>query len=365
MNRLAQRHRRDDRRRHPPRHLGRSRHQPGRRAARPDLGGRRCGRLPAVSWTSPQAQVPGRRCWAVEGAGSYGAGLAAFLQGGTASGWSSRPAQAAGAPQRRQERRPGRRPGGAGGAGQRPPRDSTSSWRPRGAAGAAGHPPQRLPGQGERDQPAQGADRGRAGGVASGASRAGDQAAVAAAPAAGSANPVAGASHDRPGAALDRPAHPAAGRRGRRAAGRAGAAGGRGRAVAAELPGVGPISAAQVLVSWSHAGRLRSEAAFAALAGASPIPASSGQVTRHRLNRSGDRQLNRALIPSWSPDYAMTPPPAPMPPAARAQGKRRPRHPPMLEARGRPAAVQAAGRPQLGAGRDRLRIVGSRQGIAC
>jgi transposase len=62
-----------------------------------------------------------------------------------------------------------------------------------------------------------------------------------------------------------------------------------------ELPGIGPISAAQVLVSWSHAGRLRSEAAFAALAGASPIPASSGQVTRHRLNRGGDRQLNRAL----------------------------------------------------------------------
>jgi transposase len=62
-----------------------------------------------------------------------------------------------------------------------------------------------------------------------------------------------------------------------------------------ELSGVGPISAAQVLVSWSHAGRLRSEAAFAALAGASPIPASSGQVTRHRLNRGGDRQLNRVL----------------------------------------------------------------------
>ena len=62
-----------------------------------------------------------------------------------------------------------------------------------------------------------------------------------------------------------------------------------------ELPGVGPISAAQVLVSWSYAGRLRSEAAFAALAGANPIPASSGQVIRHRLNRSGDRQLNRAL----------------------------------------------------------------------
>jgi transposase len=60
-------------------------------------------------------------------------------------------------------------------------------------------------------------------------------------------------------------------------------------------PGVGVITAAQLLVSWSHAGRLRSEAAFAALAGVAPIPASSGQVTRHRLNRSGDRQLNRAL----------------------------------------------------------------------
>jgi transposase len=62
-----------------------------------------------------------------------------------------------------------------------------------------------------------------------------------------------------------------------------------------EVSGVGPLSAAQVLVSWSHAGRLRSEAAFAALAGTNPIPACSGQVTRYRLNRGGDRQLNRAL----------------------------------------------------------------------
>jgi transposase len=62
-----------------------------------------------------------------------------------------------------------------------------------------------------------------------------------------------------------------------------------------ELPGMGPLSAGRVLVSWSHAGRLRSEAAFAALAGVSPIPACSGQVTRHRLNRGGDRRLNRAL----------------------------------------------------------------------
>lgn len=60
-------------------------------------------------------------------------------------------------------------------------------------------------------------------------------------------------------------------------------------------PGVGPITGAQLLISWSHPGRLRSEAAFARLAGVAPIPASSGQVVRHRLDRSGDRQLNRAL----------------------------------------------------------------------
>jgi transposase len=60
-------------------------------------------------------------------------------------------------------------------------------------------------------------------------------------------------------------------------------------------PGVGVISAAQLFSAWSHRGRFRSEAAFASLAGAAPIPASSGQVVRHRLNRGGDRQLNRAL----------------------------------------------------------------------
>jgi transposase len=60
-------------------------------------------------------------------------------------------------------------------------------------------------------------------------------------------------------------------------------------------PGVGPISAAQLVISWSHPGRVRSEAAFARLAGAAPIPASSGQTIRYRLDRGGDRKLNRAL----------------------------------------------------------------------
>ncbi len=62
-----------------------------------------------------------------------------------------------------------------------------------------------------------------------------------------------------------------------------------------EQPGVGPHAAAQLVLSWSHHGRVHSEAAFARLAGAAPIPASSGQTIRYRLDRSGDRKLNRAL----------------------------------------------------------------------
>jgi transposase len=59
--------------------------------------------------------------------------------------------------------------------------------------------------------------------------------------------------------------------------------------------GVGPVCAAQLVVSSGDPTRMRSEAAFAALAGTSPIDASSGRQQRHRLNRGGDRQLNRAL----------------------------------------------------------------------
>jgi transposase len=50
-------------------------------------------------------------------------------------------------------------------------------------------------------------------------------------------------------------------------------------------PGVGPLAAAQLVISWSHAGRIRNEAAFARLAGCAPIPASSGQTVRYRLDR--------------------------------------------------------------------------------
>lgn len=59
--------------------------------------------------------------------------------------------------------------------------------------------------------------------------------------------------------------------------------------------GFGPVTAAIRLTAWSHHRRLRSEAAFDSLAGVSPIPASSGNTIRHRLNRGGDRSLDKAL----------------------------------------------------------------------
>lgn len=62
-----------------------------------------------------------------------------------------------------------------------------------------------------------------------------------------------------------------------------------------EEPGIGVITAAKCLAVWSHHGRIRTEAEFASLAGVNPIPASSGNITRHRLNRGGDRSLNSAL----------------------------------------------------------------------
>lgn len=62
-----------------------------------------------------------------------------------------------------------------------------------------------------------------------------------------------------------------------------------------DLPGIGPVNAAIVIAAWSHPGRVRNEAAFAKLGGACPLEVSSGRTEEHRLNRTGDRQLNRAL----------------------------------------------------------------------
>lgn len=60
-------------------------------------------------------------------------------------------------------------------------------------------------------------------------------------------------------------------------------------------PGCGPVSLAQAICAYSHKGRVHSGSAFAALAGTTPLPASSGNVTRHRLNPYGDRRLNHAI----------------------------------------------------------------------
>ena len=59
--------------------------------------------------------------------------------------------------------------------------------------------------------------------------------------------------------------------------------------------GIGPVTAAQLAISYSHHGRCRTEAAFARLAAVAPIPASSGKSVRHRLDPGGDRKLNQAL----------------------------------------------------------------------
>lgn len=61
------------------------------------------------------------------------------------------------------------------------------------------------------------------------------------------------------------------------------------------MHGVGAVTAAIIVAVWSHPGRIRSEATFAMIAGTCPIPASSGNTVRHRLNRGRDRRLNRAI----------------------------------------------------------------------
>lgn len=62
-----------------------------------------------------------------------------------------------------------------------------------------------------------------------------------------------------------------------------------------ELEGCGALTAAKLLAETAGAGRLGSDAKFARLAGVAPIPASSGNRTRYRLDRGGNRQLNCAL----------------------------------------------------------------------
>jgi transposase len=61
------------------------------------------------------------------------------------------------------------------------------------------------------------------------------------------------------------------------------------------VPGIRALTAAKLIAETGDVRRFRSADAFAMLAGTAPIPASSGQTDRVRLNRGGNRQLNRAL----------------------------------------------------------------------
>jgi transposase len=62
------------------------------------------------------------------------------------------------------------------------------------------------------------------------------------------------------------------------------------------VDGLGTDTAAALLIAaGDNPERLKSEASFAHLCGAAPVPASSGKVVRHRLNSGGNRDANRAL----------------------------------------------------------------------
>ncbi len=60
-------------------------------------------------------------------------------------------------------------------------------------------------------------------------------------------------------------------------------------------PGVGPLTAGKLLGEIAGAGRFKTDAKLARAAGVAPIPASSGNTTRHRLDPGGNRQINAAL----------------------------------------------------------------------
>ena len=75
-----------------------------------------------------------------------------------------------------------------------------------------------------------------------------------------------------------------------------------------EIPGCGPITAARILAEVGDPQRFTSEAKLASYAGVAPLDASSGRQQRHRLNRAGNRRLNRALYTSALTQIRIHPP---------------------------------------------------------
>ncbi len=87
------------------------------------------------------------------------------------------------------------------------------------------------------------------------------------------------------------------------------------------LPGAGALVTAKLIGEIGDVTRFRSADAFAMLAGVAPIPASSGQVSRMRLNRGGNRQLNRALFSIAFAQVRTHPPAKAFMARKRAEGK--------------------------------------------
>ena len=264
---------------------------PGRRFERTGAAtGRRC--------VSRSATRPGRRAWAIEGTGSYGAGLARYLAEQRRDGARGQPHTASRATAARQGRRTRRGPHGAGGTRQRDARAAASGPAARGAAAAAGRSSQRRRRPPRSARTAARRDRHRTRPAPRGAARAaGRQAARALQPPAPlelgrrrRARDAGSCCAASPAASRPRPPRPPSSSArllghvralAPTTARRARCRPDRRRATARRL--VTPRPAAL--------GSLPSRASPASR----PIPASSGQTRRHRLSRGGDRQLNRAL----------------------------------------------------------------------
>ena len=125
--------------------------------------------------------------------------------------------------------------------------------------------------------------------------------------------------------------------------------------------GIGPVTAAVVLAAWSHAGRVSLRSRVRALAGVNPIPASSGNTVRHRLNRGGDRRLNRALHMAVITRMAHDPDTRAYVERRRAEGRTTREIRRMPQALPRPPALPAAERHRVGPTRRIRRLTRHRR----
>ena len=221
----------------------------------------------------------------------------------------------------RQGRRARRGPDGAGGTCQRDARAAAQRGATRGVAAAAGRASQRRRRPPRSAHAAARRDRHRSRPAPRRAARtAGREAARPLQP----PSPLHSRAADelaQARAAQPRPPHPSGNPRSRRARTEILA---HVRALAPALldePGVGPIVAAQLIVAWSHPGRLRSEAAFARLAGVAPDPRLQRPNTRHRSAAAATANSTAPSTPSSSTAATTTQPPRTTSPDASPKAK--------------------------------------------